>query len=67
MAIHFTIERSGRIFNSRADGGAPFFIGCQTSYHDKSSDRDFEGLFKSGDATIGAGWPLMTNDLKKAG
>jgi hypothetical protein len=45
MAIHFTIERSGRIFNSRADGGAPFFIGCQTSYHDKSSDRDFEGLF----------------------
>src|SRR3954453_10701980 len=28
---------------------------------------DFESLFKSGDATIGAGWPLMTNDLKKAG
>jgi putative spermidine/putrescine transport system substrate-binding protein len=28
---------------------------------------DFEGLFKSGDATIGAGWPLMTNDLRKAG
>ena len=28
---------------------------------------DFEDLFKSGDATIGAGWPLMTNDLKKAG
>ena len=28
---------------------------------------DFEGLFKSGDAVIGAGWPLMTNDLKKAG
>jgi putative spermidine/putrescine transport system substrate-binding protein len=28
---------------------------------------DFEGLFKSGDAIIGAGWPLMTNDLKKAG
>jgi putative spermidine/putrescine transport system substrate-binding protein len=28
---------------------------------------DFEQLFKSGDATIGAGWPLMTNDLKKAG
>ena len=28
---------------------------------------DFEELFKSGDATIGAGWPLMTNDLKKAG
>jgi len=28
---------------------------------------DFEDLFKSGDATVGAGWPLMTNDLKKAG
>jgi putative spermidine/putrescine transport system substrate-binding protein len=28
---------------------------------------DFEELFKSGDATIGAGWPLMTNDLRKAG
>jgi putative spermidine/putrescine transport system substrate-binding protein len=28
---------------------------------------DFEDLFKSGDATMGAGWPLMTNDLKKAG
>jgi putative spermidine/putrescine transport system substrate-binding protein len=28
---------------------------------------DFEQLFKSGDATVGAGWPLMTNDLKKAG
>jgi len=28
---------------------------------------DFEDLFKSGDATLGAGWPLMTNDLKKAG
>jgi putative spermidine/putrescine transport system substrate-binding protein len=28
---------------------------------------DFEQLFKSGDAVIGAGWPLMTNDLRKAG
>jgi putative spermidine/putrescine transport system substrate-binding protein len=28
---------------------------------------DFEQLFKDGDATMGAGWPLMTNDLKKAG
>jgi len=28
---------------------------------------DFEQLFKSGDAVLGAGWPLMTNDLKKAG
>ena len=28
---------------------------------------DFEQLFKSGDATIGAGWPLMTVDLRKAG
>jgi putative spermidine/putrescine transport system substrate-binding protein len=28
---------------------------------------DFESLFKSGDATLGAGWPLMTNDLRKAG
>jgi putative spermidine/putrescine transport system substrate-binding protein len=28
---------------------------------------DFEELFKSGDAVLGAGWPLMTNDLRKAG
>jgi len=28
---------------------------------------DFESLFKSGDAVIGAGWPLMTNDLRRAG
>ncbi|MEA2155148.1 MAG: putative spermidine/putrescine transport system substrate-binding protein [Solirubrobacteraceae bacterium] len=28
---------------------------------------DFEQLFKSGDAILGAGWPLMTNDLRKAG
>src|SRR3954471_6200622 len=28
---------------------------------------DFENLFKSGDAVVGAGWPLMTQDLKKAG
>jgi len=28
---------------------------------------DFESLFKSGDAIIGAGWPLMTNDLKASG
>jgi putative spermidine/putrescine transport system substrate-binding protein len=28
---------------------------------------DFEDVFKSGDATMGAGWPLMTNDLRKAG
>jgi len=28
---------------------------------------DFDELFKSGDANIGAGWPLMTNDLRKAG
>ncbi len=45
MAIHFTIERSARIFNSTADGGAPFFVGCQTSYRDRSSGEDFEGLF----------------------
>ena len=30
-------------------------------------DRLRRSLFKSGDATIGAGWPLMTNDLRKAG
>jgi putative spermidine/putrescine transport system substrate-binding protein len=28
---------------------------------------DFEQLFKSGDASIGAGWPLMTTQLKKSG
>jgi putative spermidine/putrescine transport system substrate-binding protein len=26
-----------------------------------------ETLFKSGDAVVGAAWPIMTNDLKKAG
>jgi hypothetical protein len=45
MAIHFTIERGGHIFSSRADGGAPFFVGCQTSYRDKSSGEEFEGLY----------------------
>ncbi|WP_146992374.1 hypothetical protein [Bradyrhizobium macuxiense] len=45
MAIHFTLERSGHIFNSRADGGAPFFVGCQTSYREKSSGDEFEGLY----------------------
>ncbi len=28
---------------------------------------DFEDLFKSGDATLGAGWPLMTVALKDSG
>jgi putative spermidine/putrescine transport system substrate-binding protein len=28
---------------------------------------DFEQLFKSGDATLGAGWPLMTVALRNAG
>jgi putative spermidine/putrescine transport system substrate-binding protein len=28
---------------------------------------DFEQLFKSGDAILGAGWPLMTVALRKAG
>src|SRR3954469_4316678 len=28
---------------------------------------DFETLFKNGDAVLGAGWPLMTNELRKAG
>jgi hypothetical protein len=45
MAIHFTIERAGHIFNARADGAAPFFVGCQTSYRDKSSGDDFEGIY----------------------
>ncbi|MES5482108.1 hypothetical protein QMZ05_05065 [Bradyrhizobium sp. INPA03-11B] len=45
MAIHFSIERNGHVCSSRADGGSPFFVGCQTSYHDKSSGEDFEGLY----------------------
>ena len=28
---------------------------------------DFESLFKNGEAVVGAGWPLMTVELKKAG
>lgn len=45
MAVHFTIERSGHLFSSRADGGAPFFVGYQTTYRDRSSGEDFEGLY----------------------
>jgi len=45
MAIHFTIERSGRAFRARADGGEAFFVGNQTSFADRSSGQDFEGLF----------------------
>ena len=45
MAIHFTIERTGRAFYARADGAPRFFIGYQTSYADKSANQDFEGLY----------------------
>ena len=45
MALHFTIERSGRIFKARVDGGAAFAVGHQTTYTDKSTGEDFEGLF----------------------
>jgi hypothetical protein len=45
MPIHFSIEREGRTFRARADGGTPFFIGFETSYKDKSSGEDFEGLY----------------------
>lgn len=34
--------------------------------HFWASAGDFESLFKTGDAVLGAGWPLMTIDLKKA-
>jgi hypothetical protein len=45
MAIHFEIQRTGRIFSASADGGAAFFVGIQTHYTDKSSGQSFEGLF----------------------
>ena len=45
MATHFTIEREGRAFRARADGGPAFFVGYQTSYEDKASGADFEGLY----------------------
>jgi hypothetical protein len=45
MAIDFTIERKGRAFRARADGKAPFFVGNQTQYTDKSTGEDFEGLY----------------------
>jgi hypothetical protein len=45
MAINLSIERAGRAFHARADGGQPFFIGFQTSYKDKSSGTEFEGLY----------------------
>jgi len=31
-----------------------------------ASAGDFTDLFKNGEATIGAGWPLMTSELRKA-
>ena len=34
--------------------------------HYWASAGDFESLFKTGDAVVGAGWPLMTVDLKRA-
>jgi hypothetical protein len=45
MAISFVIERKDRTFNVRADGAAAFFVGFSTHYHDKSSGRDFQGLY----------------------
>ncbi len=45
MPIHFIIERQGRTFRARADDGTPFFVGFETSYKDKSSGEDFEGLY----------------------
>jgi hypothetical protein len=45
MSIHFTIERTDRRFRAKADGGAAFFVGNQTRFHDKPSGEDFEGLF----------------------
>lgn len=45
MAIGFAIERKGRVFQASADGGAAFFVGRQTSYHDRSANQDFEGLY----------------------
>lgn len=45
MPIQFTIEREGRTFRARADGGSPFFVGFETNYRDKSSAQDFEGLY----------------------
>ena len=45
MAISFSIERKDRIFNARADGSSPYFVGIVTRYFDKSSSQNFEGLY----------------------
>jgi hypothetical protein len=45
VAIDFEIQRVGRVFSCTADGGAPFFVGIQTMYQDKTSGQSFEGLF----------------------
>jgi hypothetical protein len=45
MAIFFGIERSGSVFSARADGGDEFFVGVMTSFTDKTTGEDFEGLF----------------------
>jgi hypothetical protein len=33
------------VFSSRADGGDRFFVGIQTSFTDRTTGEDFEGLF----------------------
>jgi len=47
MAIHFTIERSGRRFRARADNGDAFFVGLETSFSERSTGESFEGLFNT--------------------
>jgi len=47
MAIHFSIERSGRRFRARADNGDAFFVGFETSFAERSTGETFEGLFNT--------------------
>lgn len=45
MPINFSIDRKGRTFKAKANSDPPFFVGYQTSYTDKTTGEDFEGLY----------------------
>jgi hypothetical protein len=45
VPINFEIQRAGRVFSAAADQGAPFFVGIQTHFSERSSGQSFEGLF----------------------
>ncbi len=45
MTIAFTIVRTDRTYQARANGGTPFFVGLSTHYTDKKTGESFQGLY----------------------